>query len=108
MFTRVSPGEELAAPSTSSRCLDEDNSRLYEQKLESLLCQGLSDRARLVRVIRRSCNSGWVLKEGLLNVGKEAVYVGITLVNLDTAFRMADLGPSADNKEEVLNFVLPN
>ena len=88
-------------PSSSPRFSDEDNYRLYEQQLESLLIRGLGDRAQLVRVIRRSCGSGWALKEGLLKLGKGDAWAGISLVNLDAALRMADVGPSADNKEEV-------
>lgn len=88
--------------SSSPRFSDEDNSRLYEQQLESLLTRGLGDRAQLVRVFRRSCGSGWLLKKGVLNLGKGDLWVGISLINSDTALRMADVGPSADNKEEVL------
>ncbi|KAG0572004.1 hypothetical protein KC19_VG060900 [Ceratodon purpureus] len=91
-------------PSPSPRFLDEDNFRLYEQQLESLLIRGLGDRAQLVRVVRRSCNSGWALKEGPLKLGKGDVWTGISLINLDAALRMADVGPSADNKEEAKKF----
>lgn len=89
---------------SSPRFSDEDNNRLYEQQLESLLIRGLGDRAQLVRVIRRSCSSGWVLKEGLSKLGKGDVWAGISLVNSDAALRMADVGPSADNKEEAKRF----
>lgn len=96
--------EPSSAVSTSTRCSDEDSYRLYEQQLESLLIRGLGDRAQLVRVVRRSCSSEWVPKEGLSKVGRDDVWVGISLVNLDTALRMADVGPSADNKEEAKKF----
>jgi len=95
---RLSEGEHSSSP----RFSDEDNYRLYEQQLESLLIRGLGDRAQLVRVIRRSCSSGWLLKQGLSKLGHGDLWAGISLVNLDTALRMADVGPSADNKEEVI------
>lgn len=95
---RLSEGEHSSSP----RFSDEDSYRLYEQQLESLLIKGLGDRAQLVRVIRRSCGSGWLLKRGLLKLGHGDLWAGISLVNLDTALRMADVGPSADNKEEVI------
>lgn len=99
-FCRVKLSEDK--PSSSPRFSDEDNYRLFEQQLESLLIRGLGDRAHLVRVIRRRCSSGWLFKEGLLKLGKGDVWAGISLVNLDAALRMADVGPSADNKEEVI------
>ena len=101
LFGILSTEEPISAPSPSLEFLDEDKSRVYEQKLEDLLCQGLGDRARLVRVIRRSCNLGLALKKGLSKLHNNIIFVGICLNNLDTALRMADVGPSADNKEEV-------
>lgn len=66
------------------------------------MTRGLGDRAQLVRVFRRSCSSEWLLQKGLSKLGKGDLWAGISLVNLDTALRMADVGPSADNKEEVI------
>lgn len=66
------------------------------------MTKGLGDRAQLVRVFRRSCSSEWLLQKGLSKLGKGDLWAGISLVNLDTALRMADVGPSADNKEEVI------
>ena len=100
-FGRLNTEEPISAPSPSLEFLDEDKSRVYEQKLEDLLCQGLGDRARLVRVTCRSCNLGLALKKGLSKLHNNIIFVGIYLNNLHTALQMADVGPSADNKEEV-------
>jgi len=40
--------------------------------------------------------------QGLPDTGKVTIFAGILLNNLDIALRMADVGPSADNKKEVM------
>jgi hypothetical protein len=40
--------------------------------------------------------------QGLPDAGSVTIFAGILLNNLDIALRMADVGPSADNKKEVM------
>jgi hypothetical protein len=47
---------------SSGYCLDEECWRLYEKKVQSLLSQGLSDRAKSIRVIWRNIPSGCSLE----------------------------------------------
>lgn len=39
--------------------------------------------------------------QGLSALDKEPLFVGISVSNLEKAFRMVDIGPNAENKEEV-------
>lgn len=41
----------------SGFCMDDECWRLYEEKVHSLLCQGLNDRAKFIRVIWRNWSS---------------------------------------------------
>lgn len=41
----------------SGYCVDSECWRLYEDKVYSLLCQGLNDRAKFIRVIWKNCYS---------------------------------------------------
>jgi U3 small nucleolar RNA-associated protein 22 len=42
-----------------AHCMDMECTRTYEQNVESLLTHGLGDRARIIRVLRRSCPTPW-------------------------------------------------
>lgn len=88
----------------SNCCLDKENWRAYEKEVESLLCKGLGERARLIRVIPRSVPAKWKIDEGHACLAKIPLLVGILVSNYEKAFRMADVGPSADNKDESVKF----
>lgn len=45
--------------SMSGFCLDKECWRLYEQKVHSLLLEGLGDRAKSIRVVWRNTNQDW-------------------------------------------------
>ncbi|CAK7339575.1 unnamed protein product [Dovyalis caffra] len=89
---------------SSGYCLDEECWRSHEQKVQSLLSQGLSDRARSVRVIWRNIPSGCSFENGLSTLDVEPLLVGISLSSLDKAFRVVDIGADAENKEEAAKF----
>ncbi|CAK9267471.1 unnamed protein product [Sphagnum jensenii] len=90
--------------SSLAHCMDMECTRTYEQNVESLLTRGLGDRARIIRVLRRSCPTPWSPDQGLPDARKVTIFAGILLNNLDIALRMADVGPSADNKKEAAKF----
>lgn len=89
---------------SSGYCLDEECWRLYEKKVHSLLSQGLSDRAKSIRVIWRNIPSGCSLENGLSTLDGEPLLAGISLSSLDKTFRVVDIGPDAENKEEAARF----
>ncbi|KAJ7523478.1 hypothetical protein O6H91_18G051300 [Diphasiastrum complanatum] len=84
--------------------LDDGRWKLFEENVEDLIRKGFGDRALLVRAVHRTLPSGWSLKQGLTNLGKEPLNVGILLSSFETAFRMVDIGPSADMEEEARKF----
>lgn len=88
----------------SGFCLDKECWRLYEQKMQSVLHQGLSDRAKIVRVAWKNTPSEYSIENGLSTLGKEPLFVGISVSSPDKAFRVVDIGPNAENKEEALKF----
>lgn len=85
-------------------CMDKEHSRVYEKQVELLLSKCLGDRARLVRVLHRSIPENWHIDEGLACLGKVPLLVGILISDFEKAFRMIDVGPSADNKIESAKF----
>lgn len=85
-------------------CMDKEHLRVYEKQVELLLSEGLGERARLVRVLRRSIPANWHIDEGLACLGKVPLLVGILISDFEKAFRMIDVGPSADNKIESAKF----
>ncbi|XP_020572255.1 nucleolar protein 6 isoform X2 [Phalaenopsis equestris] len=85
-------------------CLDDERWGLVEKHVQSVLQQGLSDRAKLIRVIWGSAPSNWSIKEGFENFGKEPMLVGFLLNSEEKCFRVVDIGPHAENKEEAANF----
>eukprot|EP00897_Mesotaenium_endlicherianum_P009718 jgi/Mesen1/8775/ME000524S08069 len=93
-----------AAASTSARCLDEAPWRAREARVEALLKRALGDRARLVRVRRRAARPGPSLTQDPVGGAAEPLLVGIQLAEPEVAFRMADKGPSADDKTEARKF----
>ncbi|KAL5557295.1 hypothetical protein UlMin_039531 [Ulmus minor] len=88
----------------SGFCLDDECWRLYEQKVHNVLSEGLSDRVKLVRVIWRNTPSECIIENGLLTFNSEPLLIGVSVSSLEKAFRVLDVGPSAENKEEALKF----
>ncbi|XP_009347539.2 nucleolar protein 6 isoform X1 [Pyrus x bretschneideri] len=88
----------------SGFCLDDECWRLYEQKVQSVLIQGLSDRVKNVRVTWRNMLSDRIIKNGLSTLNAEPLLIGISVSSIEKAFRLVDIGPDADNKAEALKF----
>ncbi|XP_059457350.1 uncharacterized protein LOC132187164 [Corylus avellana] len=89
---------------TSGFCLDDECWRLYEQKVHGVLNQGLSNRAKLIRVTWRNTLSGGSIENGLSIFDREPLLVGVSVSSLEKAFRVVDIGPNPENKEEALKF----
>ncbi|KAL4197282.1 hypothetical protein AMTRI_Chr04g187510 [Amborella trichopoda] len=89
---------------TSGLYLDKECWRVYEEKVQSLLAEGLTDRANVVRVTWGNTPSDWLIEDGFSKFGDNPLLVGIRVSSLEKAFRMVDVGPSADNKEEAVKF----
>lgn len=85
------------------RFLDEDSMRQEEARVEQLLTRGLGERACLVTVVRRQIAVNWQIQDGIPR-DPIPIKVGILLNEPDIAFRLADVGPSADNKAESKKF----
>ncbi|XP_044469095.1 nucleolar protein 6 [Mangifera indica] len=85
-------------------CLDDECWRLYEQKVHSLLSQGLGDRVKFIRVTWRNTLSEYIIENGLSILDREPLLIGISLSTPEKVFRVVDIGPNAENKEEALRF----
>ncbi|XP_012491652.1 uncharacterized protein LOC105803799 isoform X2 [Gossypium raimondii] len=85
-------------------CLDEECWRVYEQDVHSLLNQGLTDRAKFIRVIWRNTYSDFNVENGLSALDSEPLFVGISVSSVEKAFRVVDIGPNAEKKDEALMF----
>ena len=44
--------------------------------------------------------------QGLSTLNAQPLLIGISVTSLDKAFRIVDIGPDADNKEEVCEYLL--
>ncbi|WCJ24913.1 Nucleolar protein 6 [Euphorbia peplus] len=88
----------------SGFCLDDECWRLYEQKVENILSQGLTDRAKSIRVIWRNTYSDCNIENGLSVLDTEPLLIGISISSLEKAMRVVDIGPDAENKEEALKY----
>ncbi|KAF3447128.1 hypothetical protein FNV43_RR12308 [Rhamnella rubrinervis] len=88
----------------SGFCLDNECWRLYEQKVHNVLTQGMRDRVKSVRVIWRNMPSESTIENGLSIFNSEPLLIGISLSSLEKAFRLVDIGPNAEIKEESLKF----
>ncbi|XP_064957513.1 uncharacterized protein LOC135581344 isoform X1 [Musa acuminata AAA Group] len=89
---------------SSNYCMDDECWRISEKDVHSLLQQGLTDRARFVRVIWRSTPSDWNVEDGFSNFGNEPMLVGVLVSSQEKSFRVVDIGPNPENKEEVMKF----
>ncbi|XP_040999624.1 nucleolar protein 6 [Juglans microcarpa x Juglans regia] len=88
----------------SGFCMNDECWRLYEQKVHTLLNQGLSDRAKMIRVTWRNTFSGCSIENGLSIFDREPLLIGVSVSSLEKAFRVVDIGPDAENKNEALKF----
>ncbi|XP_019423401.1 PREDICTED: nucleolar protein 6 isoform X2 [Lupinus angustifolius] len=85
-------------------CSDNECWRSFEEKIHSILAKGLNDRVKFIRVTWRNTQCQWSVDDGLSVLDKEPLFIGISVSNLEKAFRMVDIGPSAESKEEALQF----
>ncbi|KAL9273669.1 Pyridine nucleotide-disulfide oxidoreductase domain-containing protein [Drosera capensis] len=88
----------------SGYCMDDECWRLYEEKVCSILAQGLQDRAKTVRVSWRNMASNHRVEDGFSSLDKEPLLVGVTLDSVDKALRVVDIGPDADKREEAVRY----
>ncbi|XP_077218080.1 nucleolar protein isoform X2 [Tasmannia lanceolata] len=85
-------------------CSDDECWRVYEEKIHSLLERALTDRAKYVRVTWRSTPFEWNIKDGFSKFGNEQLLAGIMVSSSEKSFRVVDVGPNSENKEEVAKF----
>ncbi|KAF9609709.1 hypothetical protein IFM89_018157 [Coptis chinensis] len=88
----------------SGYCLDNECWRTYEEKVHSLLEQGLTDRAKFIRDTWRNSSSEWKIEEGFSKFGNDPLLAGILVSSSENSFRVVDIGPDADNKVETAKF----
>nr|POF25475.1 nucleolar protein 6 [Quercus suber] len=72
----------------SGYCLDDECWRLYEQKVQSLLNQGLNNRANLIRVTWRNALSECSIENGFSILDREPLLVGVSVSSMENAFRV--------------------
>ncbi|KAF6136292.1 hypothetical protein GIB67_042777 [Kingdonia uniflora] len=90
--------------SSSGFCLDNECWRMYEEKVRCLLDQGLGDRAKFIRVNWCRSSSHWNVEEGFSKFASDLLLVGILASSPETSFRLVDVGPSADKKDEAVKY----
>ncbi|RDX99089.1 Nucleolar protein 6, partial [Mucuna pruriens] len=88
----------------SGFCLDDECWRSYEEKVHGILSKGLNDRANFIQVTWRNTQCQWSVDKGLSVLDKEPLFIGISVSTLEKAFRIVDIGPNAESKEEALEF----
>ncbi|XP_031476888.1 uncharacterized protein LOC116248304 isoform X2 [Nymphaea colorata] len=88
----------------SKPCLDKELWRISEGNVYSLLVEGLSDRAKFVRAVWRNVPPEWSLEDGLKGLGDGPLIVGIVIASSEKGFRLKDIGPNPENKEEVIKY----
>ncbi|GJP77229.1 hypothetical protein CLOP_g7661 [Closterium sp. NIES-67] len=95
-----------APPATAQAALllDESQHRRREEVAAGVVARGMGERATAVRVYPREVPAGWRLEQGMPAVAGAPMLIGVSLASPDTAFRLVDKGPSADNKAEALKF----
>ncbi|QCD91028.1 U3 small nucleolar RNA-associated protein 22 [Vigna unguiculata] len=85
-------------------CLDDECWRSYEDKIHGILSKGLNDRARAIQVTWRNTQCQWSVDDGLSVFDKVPLFIGISVSTLEKAYRMVDIGPNSESKEEALEF----
>ncbi|XLR10635.1 hypothetical protein S83_038573 [Arachis hypogaea] len=88
----------------SGFCLDDECWRLYEEKVHGILAKALNDRAKSIQVTWRNTQCQWSVNDGLSVLDKEPLFIGISVSTLEKAFRIVDIGPNAESKDEALEF----
>ncbi|KAK9129870.1 hypothetical protein Sjap_010357 [Stephania japonica] len=89
----------------SGLCSDKEFWRTYEEKVHTLIEQGLNDRAKLIRVIWRN-NTELNVEEGLSKFSADPLLVGVLCSSSEKSVRMVDIGPNSENKEEATDDTL--
>ncbi|CAL4904049.1 unnamed protein product [Urochloa decumbens] len=87
-----------------SYCVDDESWRILEKDVQSLLQQGLTDRTKMIRVLWRSTPSEWKIIDGFSEFGSSPLLVGIMLSSLEKSFRLVDIGPNPENRNEAIKF----
>ncbi|KAG2615039.1 hypothetical protein PVAP13_3NG027500 [Panicum virgatum] len=87
-----------------SYCVDDESWRILENDVQSLLQQGLTDRTKMIRVLRRSTPSKWKIMDGFSEFRNSPLLVGIMLSSLEKSFRLVDIGPNPENRNEAIEF----
>uniref|UniRef100_A0A7N2KYS5 Uncharacterized protein n=1 Tax=Quercus lobata TaxID=97700 RepID=A0A7N2KYS5_QUELO len=103
-FKRILDLKGKSEVHTSGFCLDDECWKLYEQNVQSLLNQGLNNKAKLIRVTWRNTLSECSIENGFSILDREPLLVGVSVSSMENAFRVVDIGPNAENKEEALKF----
>nr|XP_016452559.1 PREDICTED: nucleolar protein 6 [Nicotiana tabacum]XP_016452560.1 PREDICTED: nucleolar protein 6 [Nicotiana tabacum]XP_016452561.1 PREDICTED: nucleolar protein 6 [Nicotiana tabacum] len=85
-------------------CLDDEFWRSQEQKVLSLMDQGLRDRSKSVRVIWRNTASECNFEEGLSELDNEPLLIGMSVKSAELAFKMTVIGPSPEERDKALEF----
>ncbi|KAL6005249.1 hypothetical protein ACLOJK_005811 [Asimina triloba] len=90
--------------SESDFFLDDECWRIYEERVHSLLEEGLNDRAKFIRVTWKSIPSQWSIEDGFSKFGDDPMFACIVMNSFESSYRVVDIGPNAENKEEVAKF----
>ncbi|GJN09003.1 hypothetical protein PR202_ga26968 [Eleusine coracana subsp. coracana] len=77
-----------------SFCMDDESWRILEKDIQSLLQQGLTDRTKMIRVLWRSTPSEWNIMDVCC----------ILYYSLEKSFRLVDIGPNPENRDEAAKF----
>lgn len=88
----------------SDFCLDDECWTKCEEDVHSLLQRALTDRVKLIRAIWRAIPCEWNFDDGFSNFGYEPMIIGIAYSSQEKSFRVVDVGPNADDKEEATKF----
>ncbi|KAH7300451.1 hypothetical protein KP509_24G063300 [Ceratopteris richardii] len=79
---------------------DEGKYRDIEKQIARVLDQGIGNRAALIRVYGRVPPPKWDVRKGVHIINELPVFVGIMIKDYDSANRMVEIGPSADDVDE--------
>jgi len=96
--------KENSKVTSLSYCVDDESWRILEKDVQSLLQQGLTDRTKMIRVLWRSTPSEWKIMDGFSEFSNSPLLVGIMLSSLEKSFRLVDIGPNPENRNEAIEF----
>lgn len=99
-------GGGAAPPPPLGPPLDRDTWHARAARVKELLARALGERARLVTLVDDGGSSAPAanLHTGMETLLARPIFIGVLLAEPEVAFRMADIGPSADNKAEARKF----